>query len=137
MIDQPELHFAFNLSVTISEPQQVGDTPAGLAVHIPITGGTFEGPRLCGTVLPGADRLVVRRDGTRFVRALYELRTDDGVLITVRNEGPAVEGAPVRTTPRFIAPTGDYEWLNHSIFVGTVEASVATGIVRIRVDQVI
>lgn len=135
-IAQPGLQFAFNLHVTISDPIVAGKTPAGTAIHIPITGGTFEGPQLCGEVLPGADRLTIRADGVRFVSALYEIRTDDGVLITVRNEGPALEGRPTRTAPRFSAPEGEYDWLNKSIFVGTVEASVDQGFVSIRIDQV-
>lgn len=136
-IEQPTLKLALMLHVTIEQPIPVGETPQGHAVHIPITGGTFSGATMSGTVLPGADRLVVRPDGVRFVSALYEIQTSDGTLITVRNEGPASDGQPVRTTPRFTAPRGKHEWLNKSIFVGTVEASVAKGFVSVRIDQVV
>ena len=54
---------------------------------VPITGGTFEGPNIRGTVLAGgADRQLLRGDGVRTLDALYELQTDDGAIFTVRNQ---------------------------------------------------
>jgi len=62
------------------------------------------------------------------------MRTDDGVVIQIRNRGlrrgpPDVmkrlaEGQTVdpaeyyfRSIPEFIAPNGKYEWMNQSVFV--------------------
>lgn len=136
-ISQPSLEFAFTLHVEIGAPQTVGATPNGTSVYIPITGGTITGPTLSGRVLPGADRLTVRNDGVRFVSALYEVELEDGTIVTVRNEGPSAEGKPVLTTPTFVAPKGNHDWLNKSVFVSTVQASVAEGYVSIRVDRLV
>ena len=136
-IGMPTLEFAFEIRAEVLSPIQVGRAPDGTRVHIPITGGTFEGPNIKGTVLPGADRLVVRNDGVRFVDAVYELETDDHTLITVRNSGPGKPEGLTKTTPRFIVPEGPHDWLNKSIFIGTVDAHVADGYVLIRIDCVV
>ena len=56
---------------------------------IPIVGGTFEGPRFSGVILPGgADWQSVRvTDGVARLDARYTLRHDDGTLVTVLNRG--------------------------------------------------
>ena len=92
-------------------------------------------PSLPGVIVPGgADWQVLRNDGVSELEELYLLRTDDGVLIQVRNRGlrhgpEAVlqrlfAGEPVdpaeyyfRAVPSFAAPAGAYEWLNRSIFL--------------------
>jgi len=51
----PRLEFVYSAIVGIAALEDVGDTPSGHQRLIPITGGTFEGPRLRGKVLPGAD----------------------------------------------------------------------------------
>ncbi len=80
--------YAFELRATVDTPQEVGDTPAGRRRFIPITGGTFEGPKLKGTILPGgADAQVIRNDGVTDLVARYTLKVDDGTLIYVVNRG--------------------------------------------------
>jgi len=60
----------------------VGPTPLGRWRIVPVTGGTFEGPRLCGTVQRGGgDELVERADGVRKLDVRITLATDDGALI--------------------------------------------------------
>ena len=49
----PHLEFVYTASVGIAALEDVGDTVSGHQRLIPITGGTFEGPRLRGKVLPG------------------------------------------------------------------------------------
>lgn len=135
--------------VTVAVPLELGETPYGRRRVIHITGGRFSGPRLRGTVVPGgADWQVIRPDGVTELTALYELQTDDGVLIHVTNRGlrhgPAevmqrlTRGEPVdpasyyfRTTPVFEAPSGPYDWLNRSIFVATGARSAAEVHVRV------
>ena len=129
--------FAFELRARVDAVQDVGDTPAGRRRFIPITGGTFEGPKLKGVVLPGgADAQVIRPDGVTDLVARYTLKVDDGTLIYVVNRGlrhgpPEVmqrmmRGETVdpalyyfRTTPTFEVAAGPHDWLNRSIFVGT------------------
>lgn len=139
-IDPPGLEFAFLIHADILPATQVGTTPDGQRTHIPISGGTVQGPSLQGKVLTGADRLLVRQDGVAFVDALYEIETGDGVLITVHNSGPAAVadgGSLPHTVLRFVAPEGEYDWLNKSTFVGSLEAHVDDGYVLVRVDRLI
>src|SRR5690606_39551336 len=80
--------FAFEAEVTVEAPLIVGPSTWGLRRVVPITGGSFKGPRLSGRVLPGgADWQVVRPDGVLDVDAKYTLLTDDGVTIMVTNKG--------------------------------------------------
>jgi hypothetical protein len=132
---KPQLEPLMEVSATLDPPIVVGATPAGLRRVVPITGGTFEGARLRGTVLGGgADWQIVRADGVATIEAQYLLRTEDGVLIEVRNRGlrhgpeevmrRLAAGEDVdpasyyfRAVPAFTAPAGPYEWLNRSIFL--------------------
>ena len=63
--DSPQLEFALQLRVHISEPYTIGETAHGRRIVIPITGGSFEGPSLKGTILSGgADYQLANADGT-------------------------------------------------------------------------
>jgi hypothetical protein len=139
-VPPPRLEFAFLIRAELLPATNVGKTPDGLRTHIPISGGRVDGPRLRAKVLTGADRLRVRGDGVAFVDALYEIETEDGVLVTVHNSGPAAvaEGGHLpHTMLRFVAPEGPHDWLNRSSFVGTLEAHLSDGYVLVRVDQVV
>lgn len=145
----PELEFVCEIRAAVAAPVEVGRTPAGLRRIVQIVEGSFEGPLLRGTILPGgADWQILRGDGVVELHAHYVLNTDDGVLIQVRNRGfrhgpeevlrRINEGRHVdpseyyfRTTPVFEAPAGRYEWLNRNIFVATAEREPARVIVRV------
>jgi hypothetical protein len=132
---KPDLKLLFEIRATLAAPIVVGQVPEGLRRVVPVTGGTFEGPQLRGNLLPGgADWQYLRADGVMVVEAQYLLRTDDGVIIQVNNRGmrhgpdavmrrlaagEAVDAAEYyfRATPRLIAPTGNYEWLNRRIYL--------------------
>ncbi len=125
---EPGLEFAFEEVVTLGEAVTPGQTPRGLRRIIPITGGHFEGPGIKGEIMPGGwDWQLERADGCTEIEADYFLKTDDGVVINVVNKGvlcpPPAGGAPapVRTHPVFEAPSGKYDWLNRSAFVGTLD----------------
>ena len=51
--ETPQLEFAMQLKVTVGEAFSCGETQHGRRIVIPITGGTFEGPKLKGTILNG------------------------------------------------------------------------------------
>ena len=51
--DTPQLEFAFQLKVTLGEAYSAGETQHGQRTIIPITGGTFEGPDIKGTIING------------------------------------------------------------------------------------
>jgi Protein of unknown function (DUF3237) len=132
---KPELSLLLEIRATLDAPIVVGDVPEGKRRVVPVTGGTFAGPKLRGTLLPGgADWQYLRPDGVMVVEAQYLLRTDDGVIIQVNNRGmrhgpedvmrrlaagEAVDAAEYyfRATPRLTAPAGAYEWLNRRMFL--------------------
>ncbi len=143
----------FEAHVSVAAPLELGDTPYGRRRVIHITGGTVSGPKIKGIVIPGgADWQVIRRDGVTELTALYEIKTDDGVLIHVTNRGlrhgpeavmqRLMRGEPVdpadyyfRTVPSFEAPAGRYDWLNRAVFVGTGARFASE--VRLQVFQVL
>jgi hypothetical protein len=129
----PGLELVFTAHVMISPIRPIGDIPAGQARIAPITGGTFEGPRLRGKVMAGgADWQISRPDGVTELRAHYGLECDDGAIIQVKNnclvtpKGPPAAGqarAPtlIRSVMTFEAPK-PHDWLNRAVFVGTLNA---------------
>lgn len=132
---EPTLNFLYTSSIQIDAPLMVGQSPKGERRIINITGGEFEGPRMSGKVLPGgADWQVIRRDGITEVVAQYTLKTHDGALIYIYNQGlrhgppevisrlaagEAVDPAEYyfRTTPVFETGTPAYAWLNGVVAV--------------------
>ena len=145
----PKTELALEALVTLSPAVEVGTSDAGTRRFIPITGGRFVGDGIKGEVMAGgADWQLVRPDGVLEVHALYSLKTDDGAVIVVQNDGiivpgkPAANGAPavapyVRTVPKFHAPQGKYDWLNKTAFVGAIGAGAGGGAVVIRVFRVL
>jgi len=152
MIDpspSPHLDFALELRVHIAPTLELGSGPFGIRRTVPITGGTFRGPKISGRVLAGgADWQLVQRDGLTFVDAQYVIETSNGVRIEVRNQGirhaspevfDRIEAGEIvppgqyyfRTTPRFYPPDGQYEWLNRSIFLGIAERYADLVLVRV------
>ncbi len=119
----PGLEFVMQLRVTCDPAVVAGPSTAGTRVTIPITGGTFSGPRIRGEVLNGgADyQLVHEAAGRTDLEALYNIRTDDGVTIHVRNRGIISGGDGgwyFFTAPAFEAPVeSQYAWLNDAIYV--------------------
>jgi hypothetical protein len=133
------MEFAFKAEVLVDKIMDLGITQHGNRRIIPITGGSFEGPSIKGTIIPGgADWQIVRQDAVAELEARYTLRTDDGALIYVVNRGyrhgpPEVmqrlaKGEPVdpkeyyfRATPVFETSVSKYSWLTKHIFVATGE----------------
>ena len=135
-IIKPELEFIFEARGKLGQPLLIGSAHDGVHRIIPILDGTFEGPDIRGTIVSAgaADWQFTRNDKVTQAEATYALRTDDGVLIQVQNyglrHGPdaviarLAAGEEVdpgeyyfRTSPRFTAPAGSYDWLNKSIFL--------------------
>ena len=51
--DTPQMEFALQLKVTLGDAYSCGETQHGRRTIIPITGGTFEGPHIKGTIING------------------------------------------------------------------------------------
>ena len=130
--------YLFTMPVEVEMPlQMVGLTPIGERRIAKVTGGTFEGPELKGTILPGGgDWLLMRADGSLQLDVRATLKTDDDALIymTYRGyrHGPADvmqrlnKGETVnpmeyyfRIAPFFETGAEKYAWLNRIVAVGT------------------
>lgn len=128
--------FVMRLNVAYDRAQRVGQAPGGNRGIFPVDGGTFEGPRLRGEVLPdGADWVTWRSDSAMIIDVRTSLRTHDGAVIAMsyvglaagrtpeamqrfaRREPVAYEDLYARTTPRFETSDPRYDWLNRVIAV--------------------
>ncbi len=125
--------------------------PAGSRNIVQVLNGTFEGPRLKGTITgPGGDWTMRRPDGVTILDVRLILQTDDDQRIYVTYRGvvyrppqqPAAGGAPAanpapayfRITPVFETTSPKYDWLNRLVAVGsafTVPGKVAYHIYEI------
>ena len=132
---RPELEFVYEAGGALGEPVPIGETVDGTRRIIPIFSGPVSGPRIKGELLGNAaDWQLTRPDGVTVADANYAMKTDDDVVLQIRNRGLR-HGAPevmkrlaagedvdpagyyFRTIPEFIAPIGKYDWLNKSVFV--------------------
>lgn len=130
----------FTLTITLHPIQEVGVTPLGQRRIVPVSGGTFDGARLRGTVLPlaGADWLLMRSDGVFQQDVRLMLQSDDGALIGMSYRGVRHASGDVsarlargehvdpseyylRTAPFFETAAPRYAWLNNIVSVGVGE----------------
>lgn len=117
------VEFLFTMHATLRpEPSVLANAPQGTRVVVTVTGGSFEGPKLRGTVdNSGGDWVTMRADRNIKLDVRALLHTDDGadILMTytgIGTRGP--DGLSIRTAPLF--ETGDerYAWLNNVQAVG-------------------
>ena len=114
------------LRLRTAPTQNIGAGPHGARLTFPIIGGSFDGYRLRGKVLPGGDDWVVNRaDGVLELDLRITLETEDGALIHMTFEGIRDDAAPgtpyFRTLPRFETADAKYSFLNRLLAVGTGE----------------
>ena len=119
--------FMWDAKVKIAGMINVGESKRGVRRVIPITGGTFSGPRIKVEVLPGGeDWQLVRPDGDTELYARYLLKTDDGHVIQVINNALIHTDAKTKafyckSVLDLEAPQNSpYDYLNHAIFIGTL-----------------
>jgi Protein of unknown function (DUF3237) len=142
----PHAHLlTLTLDVGFGAITTIGATPAGVRRVAPVTGGTFKGARLCGTVVGGSDWVLHRPDAVMAVDVRLTLRTEDGAAIYLAYNGrflaaPDVmarfgRGAQLEPSEYSLAVTaklecGDdrYAWLNDVIAIG-VGRQTPTGVV--------
>ena len=139
MADLKHTHLlTMQLTVDFAGMKTIGQTPGGLRRIAPVTGGTFSGERLSGTVHGGADWVINRPDGVMVIDVRLALETGDGALMyltyqgrflaepeAMRRFGKGELLAPHEYSRAIIArlECGDerYAWLNNAIVVGTGE----------------
>jgi hypothetical protein len=120
--DSLRSEFLFDIVLTTGAVSSVGSEGAARVV-IPVTGGTFEGPNVRGTVVaPSGDWTLGRPDGSLLLDVRLMLQTDDNekILMTWRGVYFALKGAPeyARILPMFETGSAKYAWLNHLVAVG-------------------
>ena len=125
----------------LGERQRFGRVPSGnIRGFTGAAGGTIEGPRLQGRVVPnsGGDYPLFRPDGAVELNAHYLLEASDGTRIYLQNTGFRYASEEVnrrmaanevvdssdyyfRLTPKFDVPVGPHDWLTRTIFVGSAD----------------
>jgi hypothetical protein len=137
----------YRLDAELGSPIDVGDVAQGKRRIVPIASGTFTGPALTGTLVPGvsADWQVVLADGTALGDIRYTLLTDAGDRLDVRSQSVRHGSADVlarlargevvdpseytfRASTRIAAASGALDWLNKGVFA-TVGARTAGGVI--------
>jgi Protein of unknown function (DUF3237) len=125
----PALEYVLEGDVTLGPTIETGNTWEGSRRIYPITGGTFQGPDIRGKVLSGADWNLKRIDGAETVEAIFYLVTDDGATlryvdrgagVAAKRDPDAAEHFLMFTQPTIEAPVGKYDWMNKTLFVGTI-----------------
>ncbi len=133
----PKLTQVFRLEASLGEPLELGEIAQGRRRIVPLTGGTFAGPELEGTLLPGAsaDWQILLADGTALGDIRYTLRTGAGEILYVRSrsvrhgrpdvlarlargEDVAASEYTFRTATEIETSASRLGWLNKGIFVG-------------------
>lgn len=124
------------LQVAFDSMLNIGKTVLGRRRIAPILGGSFEGDRLRGQVLPGgADWVINRPDGAMAIDVRISLKTHDDALIYCTYQGVFKAGPEVmarfnrgelldesefrlRTHVRFETGAETYLWLNDLLAIG-------------------
>lgn len=135
-LPDPRLTPLYRLEATVGEPIDLGDTDRGRRRIVPLTGGTFTGPTISGTLLPGAsaDWQTVLGDGTALGDIRYTLQTDGGDVLYVQSRGVRHGSAEVlarlargedvdpseytfRTSTQIETAATELDWLNKGVYV--------------------
>lgn len=130
-----ESELVMELTVECTKVLEVGKTNEGFLNVIPIIGGKVSGLNIKGEVIPGgADWNVAIDEKVSHVLAKYCFKTDDGVVISVENEG-YIDNSKfgetiIKTVPKFQVDKGSkYEWLRSGVFVGSLAVRESEDIV--------
>ena len=111
-----ESRFLMELSLDVAEQLDTGHTSIA-----PVTGGTFGGPTLQGTVRDGGADWITQVSGHSSLDVRITLDTDDGEIIYMSYTGVvhrADSGLYWRVRPIFQTASEKYDWLNHIVCVG-------------------
>jgi muconolactone delta-isomerase len=132
----PRLTPAYRLEAELGQPLDLGDTAHGHRRIVPLTGGTFTGTEISGTLVPGAsaDWQTVLPDGTALGDVRYTLRTEGGDLLNVQSRGVRHGSAEVlarlargedvdareytfRASTQIETAAPELDWLNKGVFI--------------------
>lgn len=133
--NQLDVDHLFTLTVEIGDTANavIRKGPTGHRFIAPVTGGSFEGPRIRGTIVtPSGDWVHSRPDGSARLDVRLQLVADDGQSILMTYQGIGVRAddgtMSIRTAPTFEAPDGDHAWLNNvqAVGIGTSDGQTVT-----------
>ncbi|MRX45251.1 DUF3237 domain-containing protein [Agromyces kandeliae] len=149
---EPAFEYCFELRCRVEDPVQLGGTTPGEGLHFArVSGGTFDGPRLRGTILDGGGDwwngrgLAVELDARYVIEAEVETgtagvevvnrgvwRTDDATWARIV-AGEAVDERELyyRTAFRFRTDHPELRWLTEYQFVGYARAEPGYVIIRV------
>jgi hypothetical protein len=124
------------LEASLGEAIDVGDVAQGRRRIVPLTSGSFVGPELNGSLLPGAcaDWQIVLADGTTLGDIRYTLLTDQGEVLYVRSQGVRHGSTEVlarlgrgeevdaseyvfRASTQIETAVSELDWLNKGVFI--------------------
>jgi hypothetical protein len=154
LAQEPQLRFVFEIRADIGPSEHVGNGSGDVLDFTPIIGGTVEGPRLRGSIVPGGGDWAVLRGTTVYeLDARYLIRAEDGALVDVVNRGywraltpealaRAEAGEDLqesevyfRTSPVFRTDAPAHRWLAETVFIGL--ARDEDGQVCVRIYEVL
>ncbi len=146
-LPEPRLTQVYRLEAALAPPLEIGETAHGQRRIVALTGGTFSGPEMSGTLLPGAsaDWQTILPDGTVLGDIRYTLQTDGGDLLyvqshSIRHGSPEVlarlgRGEDVlpseytfRTATEIETAVADLDCLNKGVFI-SVGGRQAAGVI--------
>lgn len=128
----PTARLLWTAIVDVADRQDLGPDPSGHRYLVPILGGSFyagaEFDGLSGKVLPGgADRQLMRADGVKELDALYEMQTEAGDILMIRNNVIVDEthqlGRYAMSVISVTAPKGEVDWLNRRLVLGSLQSA--------------
>ncbi len=124
------------LHIDLQPPIDMGAVSGGKRLILHIAGGTFQGARLQGKVLPGGgDWVLADGEGVWRLDVRLLLETDDGAKIYVQYFGVLVVNEKIQAAmasggateygdthfmiqPRFETSDARYSWLNRAVTIG-------------------
>jgi hypothetical protein len=145
----------FDIIVDLNPKLNIGDGPLGRRILFGAAGGTFEGPRLRGEVVPGGGEWALfRADGAMLLDVRLMLRTHDDALVHMTYGGRWITPPDLRaemadpakryqvdpsryyfrTNPLFETGAEQYAWMNDIVCVGQgylVEGGIAYNVAQI------
>src|SRR4051794_12850194 len=146
-LPEPRLTLVYRLEASVGQPIDLGKIARGTRRIVPLIGGTFTGPTINGSLVPGAsaDWQVVQPDGTALGDIRYTLRTDRGDVLYVRSRsvrsgtqsvlsrlgrGEFVDPSEYtfRASTEIEAAGAELDWMNKGVFT-TVGARTADGVI--------
>ena len=138
-IPSPEAgRLVFELEIPLERAAEIGRTQYGMRRVAIGLEGSVKGPKLTGTVTPGAlDFELTLANETIEIEQALVLQTSDGSYIYARNAGTGPNAADVRVAMDFEAPNdSEHAWLNSGTFVARRDLNAAAKAMLLRVYDV-